>query len=136
MATSYQLHRRIMRSWRVWLGFAISLVFLYFAVRGQDFERIGQALREARYIWLLPALAAYFLGVGVRSVRWHDLLRTVQDIPPARIFPVVSIGYMANNVLPFRAGELVRAYALSARFQVRKSAALGTIAVERIFGVR
>lgn len=122
-----------MRSWRVWLGFGISFVFLYFAVRGQDFGRIGDALRGASYIWLIPALVAYFIGVGVRSVRWHYLLRTVQDIPPRRIFPVVTIGFMANNVLPFRAGEVVRAYALSARYQVRKSAALATIAIERIF---
>ena len=118
-----------MRSWRVWLGFGISLVFLYFAVRGQDFERIGEALREASYIWLIPALVAYFLGVAVRSVRWHFLLKSVQDIPPRRLFPVVTIGFMANNVLPFRAGEVVRAYALSARYGVRKSAALATIAV-------
>jgi uncharacterized protein (TIRG00374 family) len=122
-----------MRSWRVWLGFGISFVFLYFAVQGQDFGRIGDALRGASYIWLVPALVAYFVGVGVRSVRWHYLLRTVQDIPPRRIFPVVTIGFMANNVLPFRAGEVVRAYALSARYQVRKSAALATIAIERIF---
>lgn len=122
-----------MRSWRVWLGFGISLVFLYFAVRGQDFERIGQALREASYIWLIPALVAYFLGVGVRSVRWHLLLRSVENVPPRRIFPIIAIGYMANNVLPFRAGEVVRAYALSTRYQVRKSAALATIAIERIF---
>jgi uncharacterized protein (TIRG00374 family) len=122
-----------MRSWRVWLGFGISLVFLYFAVRGQDFERIGQALREASYIWLIPALVAYFLGVAVRSIRWHFLLRSVQDISPRDLFPVVTIGFMANNVLPFRAGEVVRAYALSARYGVRKSAALATIAIERIF---
>jgi len=122
-----------MRSWRVWLGFGISFVFLYFAVRGQNFERIGQALREASYIWLVPALLAYFLGVVVRSFRWHYLLRSIQDIAPRRIFPVVTIGFMANNVLPFRAGEVVRAYALSARYGVRKSAALATIAVERIF---
>jgi uncharacterized protein (TIRG00374 family) len=122
-----------MRSWRVWLGFGISLVFLYFAVRGQDFERIGEALREASYIWLIPALVAYFLGVAVRSIRWHLLLKSVEDIPPRRVFPVVTIGFMANNVLPFRAGEVVRSYALSARYNVRKSAALATIAIERIF---
>ena len=58
---------------------------------------------------------------------------SVQNIPPRRLFPVVTIGFMANNVLPFRAGEVVRAYALSARYGVRKSAALATIAIERIF---
>jgi hypothetical protein len=61
------------------------------------------------------------------------LLRGVARIRPTALFPIVVIGYMANNVLPFRAGELVRAYALSSRHSVRKSASLATIAVERIF---
>lgn len=120
-------------SWRVWLGFAISFVFLFFALRGQDFDRIWEALRQAEYIWLLPAIVAYFLGVVVRSVRWHYLLRVVQPVSPRRLFPVVAIGYMANNVLPLRAGELVRSYTLATRFGVRKSASLATIAIERIF---
>jgi hypothetical protein len=122
-----------MRSWRVWLGFSVSLLFLFLALRGQDFSLIWESLRTADYIWLLPALVMYFLGVGVRTLRWDYLLRPVERIPPVRLFPIVVIGYMANNVLPLRAGELVRSYALSARYGVRKTASLGTIAVERIF---
>lgn len=120
-------------SWRVWLGFGVSLVFIYFALRGQDFGLIAESLRGASYGWLVPALVAYFMGVAVRSVRWAYLLRPIQHISPRRLFPVVAIGYMGNNVLPLRAGEVVRSYALSARFGIRKSGALATIAVERIF---
>lgn len=120
-------------SWRVWLGFGISLVFIYFALRGQDFDLIAESLRSADYRWLVPALIAYFSGVGVRAVRWAYLLRPIETIRPRKLFPIVAIGYMANNVLPLRAGEVVRAYALSARFKVRKTGSLATIAVERIF---
>lgn len=122
-----------MRSWRVWLGFAISIVFIYIALRGQDFDLIWESLRAAQYRWLIPAMGAYFLGVMVRAVRWHYLLRAVQDVPARRLFPIVVIGYMANNILPLRAGEVVRSYALSARFRIRKSSSLATIAIERIF---
>ena len=122
-----------MRSWRVWLGFAVSILFIWFAFRGQNYDLIWAALRSADYIWLLPALAAYFLGVGVRAVRWNHLLRPVQNIPARKLFPIVVVGYMGNNVLPFRAGEVVRSYALSARYGVRKSASLATIAIERVF---
>jgi glycosyltransferase 2 family protein len=122
-----------MRSWRVWLGFAISIVFLYIAFREQDFALIWESLTAAEYRWLIPAMGAYFLGVTIRAARWHYLLRAVQNIPARRLFPIVVIGYMANNILPLRAGELVRSYALSARFQVRKSSSLATIAIERIF---
>ena len=122
-----------MRSWRVWLGFLISIFFVYLALRGQDFGLIWESIRSAEYIWLVPAIAVYFLGVAVRAVRWDYLLRGVSKLSPAQLFPIVTIGYMANNVLPLRAGELVRAYALSTRHQVRKSASLATIGVERIF---
>lgn len=122
-----------MRSPRVWLGFLISLIFLFLALRGQDFNQIWESLRAADYIWLLPALAAYFAGVGVRAIRWDYLLRAVVRVSPGQLFPIVVIGYMANNVLPLRAGELVRSYALASRYKVRKTASLATIAIERLF---
>jgi uncharacterized protein (TIRG00374 family) len=122
-----------MRSWRVWLGLLISLGFLYFAFRGQDFGEIRDALRDVNYWYLLPALALYFAGVWVRAIRWSVLLRPVVSMTARQCFPVVVVGYMANNVLPLRTGELVRAYVLGRRYAVRKTAALATIAVERLF---
>ncbi len=117
---------------KFWVGLVVSLVFLYLAFRGQDFGKIGQALGEANYIWLLPALVSYFLGVGVRALRWHYLLGPVKKVPTQRLFPVVVIGYMANNVLPVRMGEVVRAYVLGRRENVSKTGTLATIVVERI----
>ena len=57
----------------------------------------------------------------------------MHDIPTRDVFPIMIIGYAANNVLPLRAGELVRAWVLEQRYGVRKTAALATIAVERLF---
>jgi uncharacterized protein (TIRG00374 family) len=119
-------------NWKFWLGLIIGLFFLYLAFRGQDFNEIGQSLGQANYWWLLPGLASYFVGVGIRAVRWHYLLGPIQKVPTRRLFPVVVIGYMANNVLPVRMGEVVRAYVLDRREGVRKTAALATIVVERI----
>jgi len=118
---------------RTIVGIAISLVFLFLALRGQDFEAVWSALKRAEYWYVIPALALYFSGVWVRSVRWSLLLQSVRRVHWSELFPVVVIGYMANNVLPLRAGEFVRAYALSTRAGVRKTAALTTIAVERLF---
>jgi uncharacterized protein (TIRG00374 family) len=50
-----------------------------------------------------------------------------------RLFPVVVIGYMGNNVYPARAGEVIRAYVLRRREGVSISASLATIIVERVF---
>ena len=51
----------------------------------------------------------------------------------ARLYPVVVVGYMANNLLPVRLGEVVRAYYLGERENVSKVSSLATIAVERVF---
>ena len=122
-----------MRSWRALVGLAISVLFLYIAFRGQNFGDILDALQQANLWWLIPALALYFGGVWVRAVRWGILLRPLAEIESKQLFPIVVVGYMANNVLPLRTGELVRSYVLSKQFGIRKTSALATIAVERLF---
>ena len=118
--------------WKFWLGLVIGLIFLVLAFKDQDFGQIAKTLVAANYWWLIPALAVYFVGVGLRAVRWRYLLNPMQKISSLRLFPVVVIGYMANNVLPVRMGEVVRSYVLGRRENVSKTAALATIVVERI----
>jgi uncharacterized protein (TIRG00374 family) len=121
------------KSWRIWLGVVITLVFLGIAFRGQDFNAIRQALRDFNYIYLIPALALLFTGIWFRAVRWRILLKPVVEISSRDVFPIVIIGFMANNILPLRAGELARTYALSSKTGAKKSATLATIAIERLF---
>lgn len=122
------------RSLRISIGIAISAVFLFLAFRGQDFGEIRDSLRETNLWWALPALALYFMGVYLRAIRWRILLRPVApDATTNQLFPIVVIGFMANNILPLRAGEIVRSVVVGREFQVRKTSALATIAVERIF---
>jgi uncharacterized protein (TIRG00374 family) len=122
-----------MRRLRILVGLAISAAFLYFALRGQDFAAVRDAFRQVEVWYLVPAVLLYFLGLFVRAVRWSFLLRPVAAVSARELLPINAVGLMANNVLPLRTGEVVRAYALSMRHPVTKSAALGTIAVERIF---
>ncbi len=122
-----------MRRWQFWLGLIISAVFLYLALRGLELGKVWQFLRTADFIWLLPGVAIYFWGVYVRAWRWHYLLRPVKVIPRRIAFPVVTIGYMGNNIFPARAGEVLRAVILKDRCGVSISASLATIIVERVF---
>jgi uncharacterized protein (TIRG00374 family) len=122
-----------MKKWQFWLGVLISVVFLYFALRKQNFADVWLVLKSARYWWLIPGVAVYFVGVWVRSWRWHYLLRPVKKIPTRTMFPIVTIGYMGNNIYPARAGEVLRAVVLKHREGVPISASLATIIVERIF---
>lgn len=122
-----------MRRWQLWVGILISVVLLYFSLRGLKLGEVWQALQGARYIWLLPGIAVYFIGVWVRSWRWHYLLRPLKKISTAEMFPIVTIGYMGNNIYPARAGEILRAVILKQREAVPVSASLATIFIERIF---
>jgi glycosyltransferase 2 family protein len=118
---------------RFWLGLIVSLGLLVFVFYQTDPSKILVSLQQAQYIYLLPALALYFVGVGVRAVRWHFLLRSIKPIPSRTLFPPVVIGYMANDILPARMGEIVRAYVLGQQENVSKAATLVTIVVERVF---
>jgi uncharacterized protein (TIRG00374 family) len=122
----------MLRNWRLWLGLAISVGFIALALRGQDLGQVRRALGEADYRFLPPALVLYFAGVWVRALRWQALLSPVRRLPARTLFPVVVIGYMANNILPWRIGEFVRGYVLREREGIATSASLATIAVERI----
>jgi uncharacterized protein (TIRG00374 family) len=121
------------RRWRFWLGVAISVLFLAYAVKGQKLPEVWQGLREANYLWLIPGIIVYFGAVWLRTYRWKYLLRPIKAIPARTLFPVVTIGYMGNNIFPLRAGEVLRAYVLKRKQQVSASASLATIVVERIF---
>ncbi len=123
----------MLRSIRFWAGFAISAVLIALFLRATHPSALADALRDADYWYLIPATAVLFVAIAARCARWSVLMRPVAPMSPARLFPYAVIGYMANNLLPARAGEVVRAYVLGDREHVSKMSAFGTIAVERLF---
>jgi uncharacterized protein (TIRG00374 family) len=127
------LQERTLKRWQFWVGVLISAVLLWWALRGLHLEDVWDSLKGANYLWLIPGVAVYFLGVWARAWRWHYLLRPLKRIPTRTMFPIVAIGYMGNNIYPARAGELLRAYVLRRKEDVPISASLATIIVERAF---
>lgn len=122
-----------MKRWQLWLGIGISAFFLWLALDGLDLSSVWAQMRGANYWWLIPSVGVYFIGVWVRTWRWDYMLRPLKHVSVARLFPVVVIGYMGNNVYPFRAGELLRSYVLYRREKIPISASLATVVVERVF---
>ncbi len=122
-----------MKRWQFWLGVLISIAFIWLALRGLRLDQFWDVVKSANYVWLLPGIAVYFVGLWVRAWRWHYLLGPVKKIPTRSMFPIVTIGYMGNNIYPARAGEVLRAVILKRREGVSISASLATIIVERIF---
>jgi hypothetical protein len=122
-----------MKRWQFWLGVLISVFFLGLVLRGLDLNSFWAEIGRANYWWLIPGVAVYFVAVWARAWRWHYLLRPLKAIATRKMFPIVAIGYMGNNVYPARAGEVLRAAVLKRREGISISASLATIIVERIF---
>lgn len=118
---------------RYWLSLGISAVLLFLLLKAVDVGQVAAAVSSANFVFLLPALALYFGGVALRALRWRLLLRPVKQVGFRRTFVLVVIGFMANDLLPFRAGEGVRAFMLWKKEQLEPGATLATITVERIF---
>jgi len=117
----------------MWIGLAVSLILIALFLHGTDFREIGDAFADANYLLAFLSLPVYFLAAWFRALRWRYLLRPMKAIGMARLYPIVIIGFMANNLIPARVGELVRAYILREKEQVSMSAGLGTIVVDRVF---
>ena len=118
---------------KYWIGTGIAVALLAFFVLTVDFERMWDALAGADYRYLVPAVVMYLVSVYLRTLRWTVMLRHLKPIRVTRLYPVVVIGYMANNLLPMRLGELVRSYYAGEREDINKASALVTVFVERVF---
>lgn len=115
------------------VGFALTLVFLALVLWRVDVAEFAAALSSANYWYVGPAALSTLAGYMVRTLRWGVLLRPARTVPFGSLFPVLMIGFMANNLLPARIGEFVRAYTLGSREQISKSLGLATIVLERLF---
>ena len=122
-----------MRKLQLIFGLLLSLGCLYYAFRGISFKEVARAIGHADPRWLILALGVYACGFVIRAYRWAGLMKPIKPISAMALMPPMVIGFFANNVLPFRMGELVRAHVAGQKIKVSRSTALGTIVVERIF---
>ena len=116
-----------------WAGLAVSLLLLALLVYQIRLGEVLDALAGVNYFYVVPAVGLYFAAVFFRALRWRYLLAPIGSFSVGRLYPVVVIGYTANNLLPARLGEVVRAYYLAQRERCSTGAALGTVAVERVY---
>ncbi len=124
-----------MKRIRLWVGLGISVVCLALALRGVDFEGLGQALQSVRWPYLVLAFSALLLAVWLRAVRWRVLFYPQTGLSLSTLFSIINIGYLFINVLPVRVGELVRAYLAGELLGTGTPRAFSTIVLERTLDV-
>lgn len=123
------------RHWRTLLGIALSVLLLWFTLRGEDFREIWRVLSSSSLpLWVACTVTATAI-FPLRARRWQALLApSVGRLPLGPLWRATAIGMMVNNVVPARAGELARAFALTReRKDVRFSGAFASLAVDRLF---
>ena len=118
---------------KFWLGIAISVFFMALLFRKIDFNQLWLALIRVDYRFILLAVACNFISYFLRAVRWHYLLIPEKRIPLSSLYPATVIGYMANNVLPARLGEFVRAYVLAQREGLQTPTVFASLVIDRLF---
>ena len=121
------------KAFRLALGVAIAALFVWLTLRQVDGARIAQVLRGARADYLGAAVLLLCAGYACRIARWRTML--ARDNPALRwadcAGPLLA-SFAANNVLPFRAGDLMRAFAFNARLHTTAGSVLATLFVERL----
>lgn len=119
----------------VWLGIAISAGAIALAVRGLHVYDVARTLGETNIVWLLPAVAAMVLGFYPRVQRWQLLFHPRTGMSQYNLYGSMVVGYMLNNLLPLRVGELGRGFLIGRVENVDYAQALATIFVERLLDI-
>lgn len=113
------------------IALVISALCVWISMKEVDLARVAESLRNANYLGFAAVMAITILAFWVRAFRWRLLMRVDRPIGTGSLFSATMIGFMANNVLPFRLGEFVRPWALARRERMSSSMLLATIVVER-----
>jgi uncharacterized protein (TIRG00374 family) len=107
-------------------------VLLYFSLRGIEWLRVWTVVRGARLLFVALALGTVSLALFARSIRWRVLLTAEGKVPVRLAFWATAAGYFGNNVLPARAGEVVRSLMISRYSGFSKAFVLTTALSERV----
>src|SRR3972149_10677263 len=115
------------------LSIIVSIVCSWLFVRKIEWSLLKNALKEANYWYVIPTLIVALLIYIVRALRWQGLLSHIKRVSVLNLLSITLIGFMANNILPARVGEVLRPFILYKKEDVKFSTSLATVIVERIF---
>jgi len=125
--------RRKMPSWLPQLlGYALSIGCLLWVLHGYRFNDLMPAILSLDWRWVSVAILADLAVYVAHGWRWNTLLAPVVRLRLWRTVQAIFIGLFANEVLPLRAGELIRCYLLAHWSDLRLSLSFASAAVERL----
>ena len=110
----------------------ISIIFIVLLAFIIDPQEVVSTLAAAEYWWLIPAIAVSLTSFIFRGFRFKVILAPLRKISWRRSYQYIAINYMANNVLPARAGEVMLSYVVRQQEQIPLSSSLSVTLLGRI----
>ena len=116
-------------------GILISIICSWLFLRKIEWSTLGVAFREAKYVYIFPAIIIVFVNYYFRAVRWSVLMSPIKKVSVLSLFSANMIGFMANNVLPARLGEVIRPVIIARKEKIKVSTSFATVVMERVFDI-
>ena len=113
-------------------GYAISVACLIWVYKGFDWHEELLRLKETSVKWVMLAVAADILVYVVQGVRWNMLLRPVGRLPMLKSVQAIYIGLFANELFPFRPGEVIRCFLQAHWARIHFTVSLSSAMIERL----
>lgn len=116
-----------------WIGIAVSLAVIVFIAMRFDLKSAAHFISMADPMWLAFAVVVYVVQFPLRGLRWSILMHAVKPVSAKSATEVFTIGFMANNILPLRLGDVARALVMARRENIAASATFSNVMLERVF---
>jgi uncharacterized protein (TIRG00374 family) len=134
VSVSGEVARRKINSWLVpALGYTISIASLVWVYWGFDWKTELPIMAAADWRWVTLSVMADLGTYFCQGWRWKLLLTPIAPVKFLRSVQAVFVGLFANEILPFRSGELIRAYVMARWADIEFSVSLSSAVVERLF---
>lgn len=116
-------------------GILISIICSWLFARKIEWSQLSVALKDAKYVYIIPTIILIFVSHYLRAVRWSALIAPIKRVSVLNLFSATMIGFMANCVLPARIGEIIRPVMVAKKEKIKVTASFATVVMERIFDV-
>ena len=129
------MYKKYKTAINITIGIIISIICLNFAFRGIDIKGSIEVVKNINVTYFIISLILSVAIITLRGLRWECFIPLNKPIKKRTIVMATYIGFMANNILPAKLGEVARAYILGVKEDVSKSALIASVVTERLFDV-
>jgi len=114
------------------VGVGVTVLLIWVLFRSANWSEIASSIRNIHWTWFIAAQLPLALSFPARVQRWSYIVRATDPVSFRDLFSSTQIGILANFTLPARAGEAIRALALTRLAQIRFSKTLAFVTLDRV----